>query len=56
MDDERLSNEDLCHLLNNRVPHLGVPMITESNKETMIALLSFFSDEDTEHSAQRFRL
>ena len=44
-DYEKISDRELCHLLQERLPDKKVPEVTDYNRQTMIAFLKFFSKE-----------
>ena len=44
-DYEKISDRELYHLLQERMPDKKVPEVTNYNRQTMIAFLKFFSKE-----------
>jgi hypothetical protein len=44
-DYEKISDRELCRLLEERIPDKKVPEVTDYNRQTMIAFLKFFSKE-----------
>jgi len=41
VDYENISDEEVCRLLKQAVPHLGIGEITDSNRETVMVFLRF---------------
>jgi hypothetical protein len=44
-DYEKISDRELCRLLEERMPDKKVPEVTDYNRQTTIAFLKFFSEE-----------
>jgi hypothetical protein len=42
MDYETVSDEEVCRLLKQKVPHLEIGEITDANRETVMIFLTFF--------------
>ena len=44
-DYEKISDRELYHLLEEKLPDKKVPEVTDYNRQTIIAFLKFFSKE-----------